>query len=183
MDWNKIRNEYINGNISYRKLAEKHDVSESHLMAKAAKEKWFDKRKEQRSKIQEKTEQKTAEKIAEKESDLAANIYSAANELLRKLNIAIEQTDLFIERTKIKAPTKVKDKQGNIRDAFMEKEEISLNQKDGINLESVRQIAGALKDLQSIQFAAQNGTAAENPNINIVISAATPDDIESDDDE
>lgn len=183
MDWNKIRNEYINGNISYRKLADKHDISLSTLTKRAMQEKWNEKRTEQRKKIEAKVQQKTAEKIAEKESDLAANIYSAANELLRKLNIAIEQTDLFIERTKIKAPTKVKDKQGNVRDAFMEKEEISLNQKDGINLESVRQIAGALKDLQSIQFAAQSGAAAENPNINIVITAATPDDIESDDDE
>ena len=108
LNWNKIKNEYINGHISYRKLAEKHDVSFNTLKEVAIKEKWFEKRKEQHNKIATKTEQKTAEKIAEKESDLAADIHSAATELLKKINIAIEQTDLFIEKTRIKAPTKVR---------------------------------------------------------------------------
>lgn len=180
MNWTKIRNEYINGHISYRKLAEKHGISFNTLKDRAVAEKWFDKKKEQHNKIEIKTQQKTVEKISEQQSDLAANINKAANELLEKLNIAIQQTDLFIERTKIKAPTKVKDKQGNIRDAFMEKEEISLSKKDGINLEAVKQIAGALKDLQAMTTSGKEKgeTSNEPPSININISAATAEDIE-----
>lgn len=183
MNWTKIRNEYINGHISYRKLAKKYDISESNLMARAAKEKWFDKRKEQRSKIQAKTEQKSIEKISEQESDLAANINSAANELLQKLTIAIQQTDLYIEKTKTKVPTKVQDKDGKIYDAYKESEEIRLSKKDGINVSSVKQLASALKDLQAIQFAGKGETTQEPPNINITVSAATLEDIESDEEQ
>lgn len=180
LNWTKIKNEYINGHISYRKLAEKHDVSFNTLKEVAIKEKWFEKRKEQHNKIATKTEQKTAEKIAEKESDLAADIHSAATELLKKINIAIEQTDLFIEKTRIKAPTKVRDTNGNLRDAFMEKEEINLRQKDAINLDSVKQIAGVLKDLQALQMTGKEVTGQGAPNINISVMAATPADMEDD---
>ena len=184
LNWTKIKNEYINGHISYRKLAEKHGINESNLMQRAAKEKWFDKRKEQRSKIQAKMEQKTAEKIAEQESDLMANIHSAANELLKKLNIAIEQTDLYIERTKTKVPKKVKDKKtGEVYTAWQEEENIRLTQKDGINITSVKQIASALKELQSIHLCGKDSNAAESPNINIVVRAATSEDIEEEEDE
>lgn len=183
-NWTKIRNEYINGHISYRKLAEKHSVSFHTLKGIATEEKWFDKRKEQQEKIRTKTEQKSAEKIAEKQSDLAADIHSAATELLKKLNIAIEQTDLFIEKTRIKAPTKVRDTNGNLRDAFMEKEEINLKQKDGINLESVKQIASVLKDIQALQIAGKSETTVNNkPSINISIRAATPDDVKDDEED
>ncbi len=184
LNWTKIRNEYINGNISYRKLAEKHGISESHLMAKAAKEKWFDKRKEQRIKIQAKTEQKAVEKISEQNSDLDCEIYNAKVKLLEKINEAIEQTDLFIEKTKIKAPTKVRDKQGNVINAFMEKEELSLSSKAGINLDSLTKITGMIKDLQTMQSQGKNeATANEKPSINICVRAATPSDIDNDEDE
>lgn len=180
MNWAKIRNEYINGNISYRKLAEKHGISFNTLKDRAVADKWFEKKKEQHNKIEIKTQQKTAEKIAEKQSDLAADIHSAATELLKKLNIAIEQTDLFIEKTRIKAPTKVRDTNGNLRDAFMEKEEISLKQKDGINLETVKQIASVLKDIQALQMTGKETTGQSVPNINISVMAATPADMEDD---
>lgn len=184
LNWTKIRNEYINGNISYRKLAEKHGIVFQTLRDRAIREKWFDKRKKQRDKISLKTEQKTAEKIAEQESDLAANIYSAANELLKKINIAIEQTDLFIEKTRIKAPTKVRDKSGNVRDGYMEKEEVSLSKKNGINLNAVKQIASTLKELQSIHTQGKGETTApENAGINICIRAATPADMTEDEEE
>lgn len=184
LNWTKIRNEYINGYISLRKLAAKHNVSESYIMEKAAKEKWTEKRKKQRSKINEKTEQKTAEKIAEKESDLAADIHSAATELLKKLTVAIEQTDLYIEKTKTKIPRQVKDKKsGEIYTAWQEEESIRLSKKDGINIASVKQLASALKDLQSIQMASKEETTQESPNINISIVAATPIDEDNEGDE
>ena len=152
-NWTKVRNEYVNGHISYRKLAEKYDISFNTLKDVALKEKWFEKRKSQHEKIATKTAQKTAEKIAEQESDLAADINSAATELLKKLNIAIAQTDLYIERTKTRVPKKVRDKKtGEEYTAWQEEESIKLTQKDGINVSSLKQLTSALKDLQSIQL-------------------------------
>ena len=179
MNWTKIRNEYINGHISYRKLAEKHGISFNTLKDRAVAEKWFDKKKEQHNRIEIKTQQKTAEKISEQQSDLAANINKAAVELLEKLNIAIQQTDLYIERTKTKLPKKVMDKQtGETFTVWQEEETVRVAQKEVINVGSVAQLTGALKTLQSIQMAMQEGKPVESPQINITVTAATPADIE-----
>ena len=53
-NWLKIRNEYINGTLSYRKLAQKHGVSVSALEKKARAEKWAERRRRQRDKIEAK---------------------------------------------------------------------------------------------------------------------------------
>ena len=182
-NWIKIRNEYINGNISYSKLAEKHGVNYYTLQDKARKEKWFEKKKMQHEKIAEKTLQKSAEKIIEQESDLASEINSAAVELLSKLRIAIQQTDVFIERTKLKVPKKVKDeKTGETYTAWQENENIKLSKKDGMNAATIKQLASALKDLQAVQIGAKGESVQESPNINITISAATQEDLEEDTD-
>lgn len=184
MSWTKIRNEYINGHISYRKLAAKHGVSFHTLKGIAVQEKWFDKRKEQQEKIRTKTEQKTAEKISDKESDLMADIHDAATELLKKLNVAIKETDLYIERTRTRVPKKVKDKQtGEVYTAWQEEENIRLTKKSGVNLTSVNQITSALKGLQSICMVGKEQAPQEAPQINITISAATPNEAEDDDDD
>lgn len=71
VNWRVIRNDYINGGGSYRKLAEKYGVSASVLMQKAAKEKWKSERDAHLSKTEAKTKQKTQEKISETLSDEA----------------------------------------------------------------------------------------------------------------
>ena len=50
IDWVPIRAEYIAGQMGYRKLAEKHGVSENALYAHAKKENWSDDRKKYREK-------------------------------------------------------------------------------------------------------------------------------------
>ena len=79
MNWRKIKAEYIAGGVSQRALAEKYGISAGHLMNRAAKEKWNEKRKAAESKALEKTEQKTAEMI----SDNAVLIERAKTGLLR----------------------------------------------------------------------------------------------------
>ena len=175
VNWNKIRSEYINGNISYRKLAEKHGISESNLMARAAKEKWFEKRKEQRSKIQAKTEQKTAEILAEKEAQRLLRISAAADKLLAKVEKAIEESDVYLAKDKRKYRRFVTDKTTNRQiPVDIEEEELKSVKLKRIDKAGLKQIASTLKDLRDIQFAKEEETTNEPPNINITISAATP---------
>ena len=68
-DWVKIRNEYETTFTSYRKLAEKHDVSFDTLQRRAKREEWVKSKKETYDKITAKIRQKTVVKIANKESD------------------------------------------------------------------------------------------------------------------
>lgn len=72
VDWLKIKNDYINGGGSYRKLAEKYGVKFAALRSRAEKEKWPALKEEQQHKIDTKTAQKTQDKISDALSDEAA---------------------------------------------------------------------------------------------------------------
>lgn len=72
VDWLRIKTEYINGNISLRKLAEKRGVPYSSIAKVAANEKWNDLRESQRIKTESKTNRKTEDKISDALSDEAA---------------------------------------------------------------------------------------------------------------
>lgn len=71
-DWLAIRNDYINGGGSYRKLAEKYGVNFSVLKDVAVKEKWKEAKEQQTNKIRTRAEQKAQEKIADALSEEAA---------------------------------------------------------------------------------------------------------------
>lgn len=66
--WNKVKNDFINGKPP-RKIAEKYQISESYLYAKANKEGWQKKKIEKKEKISE----KVGEKIIEKQSDIISD--------------------------------------------------------------------------------------------------------------
>lgn len=65
IDWLKIRMEYINGTMSIRELAEKHELSYSTTRKIASSEKWSDARAKQREKIRAKAEQTAQKKAAD----------------------------------------------------------------------------------------------------------------------
>ena len=188
LNWTKIRNEYINGHISYRKLAAKHGISESTLMQRAVKEKWADRRKEQRSKIETKTEQKTAEKIAEAEAERLLRISNAADRLLEKIEEATEQLDQFIVTNKVKQKeVKYVSAQAGFgkpsKEIIKEVEDKRVVKADHLDRLGLKQLASALKDLKDIQFTKEEDKPTESPNINITVMAATPEDMESDEEE
>lgn len=91
IDWLKIKTEYISTAISTRKLAEKHGVSASIVMKRAASEKWAAQRTEQASKIEAKVKQKTASKIASSEVSRIACLLSLSDKLGEKLGANIAQ--------------------------------------------------------------------------------------------
>lgn len=65
VNWNKIRAEYIAGNIGQRKLAEKYGISYPTLRDRAKREKWVQDTEAQRERIMAKTLQKSADAIAD----------------------------------------------------------------------------------------------------------------------
>ena len=112
-DWNAIRAEYIGGNISQRKLAEKHGVSPDVLMQKANKEHWKQDRDKAFSIGLAKGQQKAANAIADN-ATIAARIRT---KLLQKLekeidalpeNIGSESNGTMIEDGKGAKGTKTK---------------------------------------------------------------------------
>lgn len=73
-DWLKIKNEYATTNISYRKLAAKHNVSFNTLQDRAKREDWQSLRTEQHDNITTKTRQKTAERISDQQADFTVDM-------------------------------------------------------------------------------------------------------------
>lgn len=98
-DWIKIKNEYINSNISYRKLAKKHGICFSTLEKTARKEKWTSQRKKQRDKIATKLSQKTADIIVDAEVSRIDRILSAADEALNAITSGLGELNKYIDRT------------------------------------------------------------------------------------
>lgn len=72
VDWLTIRNDYINGGGSYRKLAEKYGVNKDTIAKRSKAEGWQEQRDIQADKVRTETIQKTQEKIADALSEEAA---------------------------------------------------------------------------------------------------------------
>ena len=89
-DWKAIRLEYIAGEISYRKLAEKYGVSFSTLKEVARREKWTDLRKS----AQHKADTEFAKSIGRKQAVRSAKIMDVADKLLDKISETIDMMDV-----------------------------------------------------------------------------------------
>lgn len=82
IDWKKIRAEYINGGVSYRKLAEKHGVSFNTLKTRAKEEQWYDLR-QQKDLM---TTTKIVESLSDKDAEKVVDIIGVADKLLEKIS-------------------------------------------------------------------------------------------------
>lgn len=102
MDWKKLRAEYIKGGTSYRKLAEKYDVSFHTLRKQAAKENW--------KALRDEVATKTVTKIVEIESDQQAErmkrLLTVSDMLLDAVEDAVSKfqaKELLLDRTALKS--------------------------------------------------------------------------------
>lgn len=86
-DWKKIKAEYVAGGTSYRKLAEKYDVSLTTLQRIAKKENWIGLRQQ----AETKTETKIIDSVSEKNANRASKIISVADKLLDKISEIIDE--------------------------------------------------------------------------------------------
>lgn len=94
VDWLAIRNDYINGGGSYRKLAEKYGVTFGALRARAEAEKWAELKEKQLHKIRTKTAQKTADAIVKNEVKRVERLLAINDQLIDKIEKAVTELDL-----------------------------------------------------------------------------------------
>lgn len=81
MDWKKIKAEYIAGGTSYRKLADKYQITLSALRNVAEKEKWV----ELKTQAQHESDTKLVDAISTKNTKKATDIIDVADKLLDKI--------------------------------------------------------------------------------------------------
>ena len=102
MDWKKIKIEYIQGNTSYRKLAEKYDVPFGTLRKVAAKEGW----RELRDKTRQKADTKIVETEANKQAERMSRLLSVTDKLLEAVEKAVEGfivEELMLDKSALKS--------------------------------------------------------------------------------
>lgn len=164
IDWIKIRNDYINGNISYRKLAEKYGISFNTLKDRAVKENWYKEKLKQHEKIRIKTQQKTAEKKAVSEADRITRLLNISDKLLNKLDQATDELGQVLIKNKEK--TKI--------EGFIIDEETGIKYDKIVNWEyekvdkaetiidrfGVKLLAAALKDILTVISSNRSDEAA-----------------------
>lgn len=126
VNWIKIKNEYINTQTSYRKLADKYNVSFPTLRDRAVKEKWFEKRKKQRNKIRTKTEQKITEKIVNAEVNRITALLELSDEAQKQIKTSLGQLGKYVDMF------------GNVSEC------------DVIDANKLRKLVASLKDLKDI---------------------------------
>lgn len=153
VDWLAIRNDYINGGGSYRKLAEKYGVPFGSLRSRAEKENWPELKKKQLHKISTKTAQKTAEIIVKKEVKRAERMMGIHDQLLDKLEQAVSELDMAQVTNKTKTKV-IEYKNGKrpdkpIKETIIENEEI-LAVTSIVDRKGLQQISLALKALWDI---------------------------------
>lgn len=91
MDWNKLKAEYIAGGTSYRKLAEKYNVSFAILRREAEKGKWT----QLRTQVAQEADTKIVDVIS---SDIAKNsisINDIADKLLKKIGKMLDDAEVL----------------------------------------------------------------------------------------
>jgi len=155
-NWTKIRNEYVNGYMSYADLAKKHKVGFSVIKTRAAKEKWYELRKKQRAEIVQITDKKTADRISDREADRLVRMQAVTEKLIDKIEQLTEQLDLCLARDKRIYYQEAKDKSGKSVRVRVEEDAPRSVKLDMIDTARLKQLTGALKDLRDIQFTKQS---------------------------
>ena len=86
-EWNKIKAEYIRGNTSCHKLADKYGVSYSSIRRRSEKEKWT----ELRAKSAQKSSEKIVDSAAKHSANVADTLYKTTEILLRRIAEAMAE--------------------------------------------------------------------------------------------
>lgn len=98
MDWKKIKAEYIAGGTSYRKLADKYNVSRTTLERYAKNEKWAELRRQ----AEVKTEAKIINAVSEKNAKIDEKYF-------RLVDLLLDKAEELILTTPIWQPTTLKE--------------------------------------------------------------------------
>lgn len=102
MDWNKLKREYIQGNTSYRKLAEKYSVSLTVLKTRAAKERWVELKDQARAKA----DTKIVESEADNQAKRMSRLLSVTDRLLDAVEKAVDEfnaEELLLDKSALKS--------------------------------------------------------------------------------
>lgn len=153
VDWLAIRNDYINGLGSYRKLSEKYGVPFGTLRARAEREEWVKLKEAQLHEISIKTAQQTADAISEKEVSRIKRLLNISDQLIDRIEQAVGELDQTQVISKKKTRTvEYKDEYapGKPTREIVQEDEKVLAVSSIVDRKGLQQVATALKAVWEI---------------------------------
>lgn len=150
--WEQIKTEYITTEkSSYRKLAEKYEISLGTLCNRAKNEKWAELKKQH----YDKTVTKSVKKIEKSKVDKMTRIIAVADRLLAKIEQAVDELDIQL----YKNVEKVKEIEYNnelrpdkpTKEIIHEEEKV-IEVRTIIDRKGAQEIAAALKSIKEVQM-------------------------------
>ena len=96
VEWQKIKAEYIAGGTSYRKLAEKYEITLAVLRGVAEREEWV----KLKAQAQHKTNTKIVNAVSDKAAKNAVDIIDVADKLLGKISELMDEVPLDTQSMK-----------------------------------------------------------------------------------
>lgn len=152
VDWAKIKAEYITDEkSSYRKLAEKYDISVGTIYKRASREKWA----EQKQQSYDKRVAKTIESVENNQIKKLERILTITDKLLDKIERAVDELD--IQLCKNVEKVKVIEYKNSNRPDKATKETIHETEKvtevrSIIDRKGAQELASAIKSLKEVQM-------------------------------
>lgn len=153
VDWLAIRNDYINGLGSYRKLAEQYGVPFGTLRCRAEREEWVKLKEAQLHEISIKTAQQTADAISEKEVSRIKRLLNISDQLIDRIEQAVGELDQTQVTSKKKIRTvEYKDEYapGKPTREVVQEDEKVLAASSIVDRKGLQQVATALKAVWEI---------------------------------
>lgn len=155
MDWKAIKTEYITGDISYRKLAEKHRISFSSLEKKARADGWAEQKRQYCDKLATTVVTELGKKDVKKTVDKLKRVSDLTDKLLDKLEKAIEELDTQFVKDVVR--TKTIEYSNKLRPDKPTKETIHEEEKiievrTIIDRSGLKAISSSLRDIKEIQM-------------------------------
>ena len=155
MDWDKIKREYIVSNISYRKLAAKHNVPFGTLKRIATRDGWV----EQRGRYKVNVDTKSLAKAEAKAIDYKSFLYDLAYKVAHQLNDMINESTIS---ELAGYGIKPKDITGAIKDL-----------EDALHIKSAEDLKEQQARIEKLRKEAQ--AEHENKDINVIIDNGLDD--------
>lgn len=151
-DWTKIKTEYItDSKSSYRKLAEKYDVSLGTLQKRAKKEKWTELKKQSG----DRRVAKSVDAIESKQVDRMTRLMDATDALLSKIEKAINELDvqLVTNTEKVKEiEYKNIDRPDKPTKEIIHESEKLVEVRTIVDRKGIQELASAMKSIKEVQM-------------------------------
>lgn len=147
-DWLTIRNDYINGGGSYRKLAEKYGVPLRTIAKHAKDENWTKQKEDNCNAIATNLRQKTADAIVDLEMSKVERLLKISDCLIEKIEQAVSELDMAQVTNKKKTKVieyKNRERPDKPTKEIIDEQEEILNVQSIIDRRGLQQVATALK--------------------------------------